>query len=98
MLEKFTSLPDVGLGAYCHHERYDGRGYPQGLKGEEIPLIGRIICIADSFDAMNSKRCYREKMPREKIISELKDNKGKQFDPQLLDCFMSLIEKEEIKF
>lgn len=97
MLENFTSIASIGEGAYSHHERYDGRGYPRGLKGEEIPLIGRIICIADAFDAMNSKRCYRDKLDRDVIISELEKNRGVQFDPDITDIFLGMIESGEIK-
>lgn len=97
MLKSFKTINNIGLGAYCHHERYDGKGYPRGLKGEEIPLIGRIIGVADAFDAMNSKRCYRDRLPKEIIMKELIDNKGKQFDPGLLDIMIDLINKGEIK-
>lgn len=97
MLENFTSIASIGEGAYSHHERYDGRGYPRGLKGEEIPLIGRIICIADAFDAMNSKRCYRDKLDRDVIISELEKNRGVQFDPDITDIFLGMIESGEIQ-
>ncbi len=91
MLKEFRTLPNIGLGAYCHHERYDGTGYPQGLKGEEIPLIGRIIAVADAFDAMNSRRCYRDKLSKEVILQELEKNKGRQFDPNILEAFLELL-------
>ena len=97
MLKSFKTINNIGLGAYCHHERYDGKGYPKGLKGEEIPLIGRIIGVADAFDAMNSKRCYRDKLPKDVIMKELIENKGKQFDPGLLDIMIDLINKGDIK-
>ena len=63
-----------------HHERYDGNGYPDGLKGKEIPLHARIVAVADSYDAMSSQRIYRNQLPPEKIIQELENNKGTQFD------------------
>ncbi len=97
MLKSFKTINNIGLGAYCHHERYDGKGYPKGLKGEDIPLIGRIIGVADAFDAMNSKRCYRDKLPKDVIMKELIENKGKQFDPGLLDIMIDLINKGDIK-
>lgn len=75
----------------AHHERYDGKGYPQGLKGDEIPVISRILAIADSFDAMTHKRSYREAMSGESAIRELKRCSGTQFDPQILDIFQSSI-------
>ncbi len=96
MLRDFTSIEDINLGALYHHERYDGKGYPTGLSGEDIPLIARIICVADSLDAMNSNRCYRPKLTREVIIQELIDNKGKQFDPLIIDCLIKLIENGDI--
>ena len=74
--------------AYSHHERWDGSGYPQGLQGESIPLEGRIVCIADSMDAMFSKRPYKEKMPPEKVREELQKNRGLQFDPVMVDALL----------
>jgi tetratricopeptide (TPR) repeat protein len=74
MLRDFTSITDMGMGAMYHHERYDGKGYPEGLAGEDIPLISRIICVADALDAMNSNRCYRSRLDKEYILSELEKN------------------------
>ena len=71
-----------------HHERFDGRGYPAGLKGEEIPLMARIVCIADTFDAMTSDRAYRPRFTVVKAMEEIENNKGTQFDPELVDAFM----------
>ncbi len=96
MLRDFTSINDMNLGALYHHERYDGKGYPNGLKGEEIPLIARIICVADSLDAMNSNRCYRPRLTKEVITEELIKNKGKQFDPVVIDHLMKLIQHGDI--
>ena len=96
ILSNFKSIENAGEGALYHHERYDGKGYPKGLKGEEIPLIGRMICVADSFDAMNSSRVYREKLSKEYIINELKNNKGTQFDPNIADIMLKLIEEGKI--
>ncbi len=67
-----------------HHERWDGKGYPDGLKGEDIPFLSRILIVADAFDAMNSDRAYRKSMPFEKCMKELKDNSGTQFDPEVV--------------
>lgn len=97
MLTGFTSLPSIRDGALYHHERYDGNGYPTGVKGDEIPLVGRIICVADSFDAMNSYRCYRSKRDKEYILNELRENRGKQFDPHIVDCFLDLIAAGKIQ-
>lgn len=97
ILSNFKSLENVGEGALYHHERYDGKGYPKGLKGEEIPLIARMICVADSFDAMNTSRVYRKNLTKEKILSEIENNKGTQFDPQIADILLRLISEGKIK-
>lgn len=97
ILSTFKSLENAGEGALYHHERYDGKGYPEGLKGEDIPLFARIICVADSFDAMNTDRVYRKKLSKQKIISELETNKKKQFDPEIADIMLRLIEENKIK-
>ena len=97
ILRDFTSIEDIGMGALSHHERYDGSGYPNGLEGEDIPIIARIICISDAFDAMNSRRCYRRNLTSETILNELKNNRGKQFDPFIVDHLLKLIESGKIK-
>lgn len=98
ILSSFKSLKDVGEGALYHHERYDGKGYPEGKKGEDIPLIARMICVADSFDAMNTDRVYRKKLSKEQIIDELEKNKGLQFDPVYADVMLKLIKENRINF
>ncbi len=75
-----------------HHERFDGKGYPRGLKGEQIPLLGRVICIADSFDAMTTDRPYRKGLTLKQALYELQKNAGKQFDPNLIKTFMEIAE------
>lgn len=82
-----------------HHERYDGRGYPSRLAGEDIPYLARITAVADSFDAMTSKRTYRDALPTEKVISELENGKGTQFDPHIADVFLDILKNhyDEIK-
>ena len=97
ILSSFKSLENAGEGALYHHERYDGRGYPEGKAGEDIPLIARMICVADSFDAMNTNRVYRKKLTKEKIISEIENNKGKQFDPEIADVMLRLIRENKIR-
>ena len=79
-----------------HHERYDGKGYPKHLKGKEIPKMARIITIADSFDAMNSKRVYRDRQSKEYIKQQLKEGKGKQFAPIFVEVFLKLLENEKV--
>lgn len=91
ILKSLHSVPSAAIAARYHHERYDGMGYPDGLKGEEIPLIARIICVADAFDAMNSTRVYRQKLEHCQIISQLKKNRGKQFDPGVIDLFLDIL-------
>lgn len=71
-----------------HHERYDGKGYPEGLKEDEIPLSARIVAIADAFDAMSSNRSYRAKLDDDFVINEINKGKGKQFDPKIVDIFL----------
>ncbi|WP_255294983.1 HD-GYP domain-containing protein [Bacillus sp. AFS041924] len=77
-----------------HHERYDGKGYPEGLKGEQIPLTARIVAIADSYDAMISNRSYRKGMPVEECLKDIEKFKGIQFDPKIMDVFLSLFNSE----
>ncbi len=81
---------------YCHHERWDGQGYPRGLHGEEIPLSARIFAVVDAWDAMTSDRPYRKALSREEAIEELKRNAGKQFDPKVVEAFLKLLEHEGI--
>lgn len=97
IMEKFSAIEGIRDGAMYHHERYDGNGYPVGLKGEEIPLYARIIGVADSFDAMNSDRCYRRHLSRAVILKELRDNAGTQFDPKIAEIMIKLIEDGDIQ-
>jgi len=96
ILSSFKSLENAGEGALYHHERFDGKGYPEGKAGNDIPLIARMICVADSFDAMNTNRVYRKKLSREQIIDELEKGKGSQFDPQIADVMLNLINDGKI--
>ncbi|MCM1335356.1 MAG: HD domain-containing protein [Bacteroides sp.] len=98
ILRDFTSIDGMGTGALSHHERYDGSGYPNGLAGDEIPIIGRMICVSDAFDAMNSRRCYRGNLEKKIILKELNKNRGKQFDPKMVDCLLALIDEGRIAF
>lgn len=91
ILKDFTHIKNVADGAKYHHERYDGKGYNTGLKGEEIPLTARIIGLADAFDAMTSNRVYRKAISMDHVIDELKKGKGTQFDPSLVDILLGLI-------
>jgi len=91
ILKDFSTIPGIGDGAMYHHEQYAGGGYPLGLKGEKIPLLARIICIADAYDAMSSDRCYRPKLEEDKILSELVIFTGRQFDPDIVKYMIAMI-------
>lgn len=91
ILGNFSSIKGIQDGVLYHHEHYDGTGYPKGLKGEEIPIVARIICVADTYDAMTSKRCYRDPMSKKEVINEFLENKGTQFDPNIVDTFISVV-------
>ena len=97
ILKDINMIPNVSVGAKYHHEKYDGTGYPNGLKGEEIPEVARIIGIVDSYDAMTSNREYRKKLQDEMVKNELLKGRGTQFDPDLVDRFMELLEEGEIQ-
>ncbi len=96
ILSSFKSLENAGQGALYHHERYDGRGYPEGRAGEDIPFIARMICVADAFDAMNTSRVYRKNLSKERILSEIETNKGRQFDPKVADVMLRLLKEGKI--
>lgn len=97
MLGDFNAIPGIRDGAYYHHERFDGTGHPMGLKGFDIPLCARIICVADSYDAMSSDRCYRIALSKEKVLTEIITNSGKQFDPEICNIMISLIESDFVE-
>lgn len=96
ILKSSNTMKDAALIARHHHERFDGRGYPDGLVGEEIPYVARIVAIADAYDAMNSSRVYRKKMDSLRIREELVREKGKQFDPQMVDLFIRMFDANEL--
>lgn len=97
MIRYLPSLDYVIPSAIGHHERWDGRGYPRGIAGEAIPIGARCLCIADSFDAMVSKRSYKEAMSVEAALEEIRRNLGTQFDPRLGALFIRLVESGKIK-
>ena len=94
ILEPIEFLHHLIPGVYHHHERWDGRGYPLGLAGEQIPLVARILAIADTYDAMTSHRAYRRALPHDVAIREIQAFAGAQFDPELVTAFLSAIKKE----
>ena len=91
MLENSSISTDIIPIIKYHHERYDGTGYPNKLEGDTIPYLARITAIADSFDAMTSKRVYKESLTVENAIEEFKKCKGSQFDPELTDAFLDIL-------
>lgn len=91
LLKNFTILPEINDAVLYHHERYDGTGYMNRMSGKNIPLVARMVGIADAFDAMNTNRCYRLKFSEERIISELERCRGKQFDPDIVPYLISMI-------
>ena len=106
ILSSISESPYLSIGAESHHERYDGRGYPAGLKGNDIPEIARIIAVADAYDAMTSKRSYRDAVPQQVVREEFVKCMGTQFDPKFAKLMIHLIdidgeyemkEKEEVK-
>ncbi|MBQ3029531.1 MAG: HD-GYP domain-containing protein, partial [Lachnospiraceae bacterium] len=94
ILRDMSEVSDIEKSARWHHERYDGTGYPDGLKGEEIPEYARIICVADAYDAMTSKRSYRDSMPQAKVRDEITKGRGTQFDPRIADVFLKIIDED----
>lgn len=94
ILQAITEIPDIAIGARYHHERYDGKGYPEGLAGDEIPEIARIIGVADTYDAMTSNRSYRGVLPQERVRDELVKGRGTQHDAGILDIMIALIDED----
>ena len=94
ILSSIQQSPYLSIGAHYHHERYDGRGYPEGLKGEDIPDIARIIAVADSYDAMTSKRSYRDPLPQQIVREELVKGMGTQFDAEYAKTMLRLIDRD----
>jgi response regulator RpfG family c-di-GMP phosphodiesterase/signal transduction histidine kinase len=95
ILKNITEIPDIALGAHWHHERIDGSGYPDGLKGNEIPEAARIIGVADAYDAMTSKRSYRDPLPQEVVRRQILEGKGTQFEPAFADVMLQMIDEDK---
>ncbi|MCR4674867.1 MAG: response regulator [Lachnospiraceae bacterium] len=94
ILEEITEMPGLYIGARWHHERYDGKGYPDGLQGDDIPMTARIIGVADSYDTMSSNRSYRKVLPQAVVRKEILDGKGSQFDPVVADVMLQMIDED----
>ena len=94
ILKNITEFPKLSTGARWHHERYDGKGYPDGIAGEEIPTEARIIAVADAYDALSSRRSYRDVLPQAKVREEVEKGKGTQFDPVFAEIMLSMIDED----
>ena len=95
LLEPLHFLKDIRECIMQHHERYDGSGYPNGLKGEKISLEGQIIAVADTYDVMTSGRKYKQKMTDEEVAREIKSVAGKQFAPHIVNAFLEVLMKRK---
>ena len=95
ILKEISEYGDIAVAAKYHHERYDGRGYPNGLTGENIPESARILGVADSYDAMTSNRSYRKGLPQDIVRGEIEKGKGRQFDPEIADIMLQMIDEDE---
>ena len=95
ILKTVGEFPELSVGARSHHERFDGRGYPDGLAGAAIPRMARIIAVADAYDAMTSRRSYRDALPQEVARSEIAEGRGTQFDPVFADIMLAMIDEDK---
>ena len=95
ILKEISASSDIAIGAKYHHERYDGKGYPNGLEGENIPEIARILSVADAYDAMSSNRCYRKALPQDVVRAEIVKGRGTQFDPYIADIMLDIIDEDK---
>jgi HD-GYP domain-containing protein (c-di-GMP phosphodiesterase class II) len=96
IIRHLPSLDYVIPAVLGHHERFDGTGYPRRIAGEDIPLTARILCVADSFDAMISERCYKPALPVQEALVRMEEDAGRQFDPALSDLFVELIRSNKL--
>lgn len=94
ILQSIDVFPDLAIAARCHHERFDGTGYPDRLKGQDIPRFARILAVADSYDAMTSNRSYRRMLPQAQVRQEIVLGRGTQFDPEFADIMLTLIDED----
>ena len=94
ILKEVKEIPEIAIGARYHHERYDGKGYPDGLHGLDIPELARIIGVADAYDAMTSKRSYRVVLTQDVVRKEIEKGKGTQFDSEIAEIMLGLINED----
>ena len=97
LLKDISIMPELAIGAGAHHERPDGKGYPRGLKGDQIPRVAQIIAVADTFDAMYSDRPYRKRMNFEKAVSIIQEVAGTQLETDVVEAFTRLVNKGEFR-
>ena len=97
ILKNIKEMPALAIGARWHHEQYSDNGYPDGLRGNDIPEEARMIAVADAYDAMSSRRSYRDVLPQGIIREEIEKGKGTQFDPKFADIMLAMID-EDIEF
>ena len=97
ILKPLTDFKDVSLAVLYHHEKMDGTGYPEGLKGEEIPFLARLVSVVDSFHAMVSKRPYHDGIANAEALAEIKRCSGTQFDPKIVEAFERAYQKDEAR-
>ena len=95
ILENIQKMPELVCGAKWHHERFDGKGYPDGLSGFDIPETARIIAVADAYDAMTSNRSYRNVLPQAKVRAEIEEGMGRQFDPRFAGIMLEMIDEDK---
>ena len=93
-MRSITTMKEISVGARWHHEQFDGSGYPDKLKGEDIPKIARIIGVADAYDAMTSNRSYRKYLPQDKVRKEFEENKSSQFDSKMAEIMIKIIDED----
>ena len=94
ILQNISEFPELAIGALWHHERYDGKGYPDGLAGDRIPDFARIIAVADAYDTMSSRRSYRDVLPQSIVRAEIERGKGTQHDPRFADIMLQMIDED----
>jgi energy-coupling factor transport system substrate-specific component len=97
VLKDISLMPELSIGAEAHHERPDGKGYPHGLKGDEIPVVAQIIAVADTFDAMYSDRPYRKRMNFDKVVQTIKSVAGTQLSEEVVEAFVRIVERGGFK-
>ena len=95
ILDLVAEFPELAVGARSHHERYDGKGYPDGFAGSQIPIYARVIAVADAYDAMTSRRSYRDVLPQDVVRGEIVKGRGTQFDPQFADVMLQIIDEDD---